>query len=361
MKKENPYICFFNSHKVWGGGEKWHADTANFLHGNNHKVIVCGNIKGALLTRISSSIIRIGVTLSNLSFLNPLAYIKTYRILKKYPINTIILCLPIDVKVAGVAAKLAGVSNIVYRRGCAIPIKNSLVNRFLFSKIITHIIANSEATKESILANNPNLIPREKITVLYNGIEIIPRISKQIKSSDSPFIIGTAGRLEPQKNMLAVIEIAKELRKQYSNFVITLAGEGALRSQLEAEIEQNGLQNHIQLSGFLTNMHDFYSSLDVFILTSHGEGFGYVLAEAMMYEVPLIAYEVSSSNELIKNAYNGYLVPKDDIKEFVQKIILCMQQVNLTKILGLNARLFVEEHFDAAKMNAKSEAFILHL
>lgn len=53
-----------------------------------------------------------------------------------------------DIKTAGPAAKLAGVARIIYRRGSAIPIKNSLLNRFLFKRVLTDIIANSEATKK---------------------------------------------------------------------------------------------------------------------------------------------------------------------------------------------------------------------
>ncbi len=361
MNKETKHICFFNSHKKWGGGEKWHMETVLHLHSKNHPVIVCGSSKGEFLKRIPQSIPRMKITFSNVSFLNPFNYIRCYRFFKKQHIKTIILCLPIDVKIAGVAAKLAGIKNIVYRRGCAIPIKNTVSNRFLFSHIITHIIANSHATKESILAHNPDLFPRKKITVLYNGIHIHDVPDKTGDLNKKTIIIGTAGRLEPQKNMLAIISIAKIIRLHTSNFIIRIAGDGSQYSQLKKEITINNLEKNIQLLGFQKDMNRFYQSLDMFILTSHGEGFGYVLAEAMMHKIPIIAYDNGSSKELIKENSTGFLIPEHAIEQFAQKIEKLIKNPTLRIKMGENARTYVTNNFDAEITYAQTETFIVNL
>ena len=70
----------------------------------------------------------------------------------------------------GQAAKLARIPRIVYRRGSAKPIKNSILNRFLFKDIITHLLANSDKTKQTILAKNKDFSPEQSIKVVYNGI-----------------------------------------------------------------------------------------------------------------------------------------------------------------------------------------------
>ncbi len=360
MEHNKTYICFFNSHKPWGGGEKWHSEIASYLFSKNHNVIVCGNPHGALLQSIDSTIPQYTITLRNLSFLNPFKYVACYRMFKKYRVKTVILCLPIDVKVAGIAAKLAGVQNIVYRRGCAIPIKNSFTNRFLFSHIITHFIANSEATKQSITAYNSNLFPLNKITVLYNGIPQC-NIDKKYETTNKSITIGTAGRLEPQKNMNAVLTIAKEVLKYTTNFVIRIAGDGSLYQTLKQAIQDKRLQSHIELVGFQNNINDFYATLDIFILTSHGEGFGYVMAEAMRYSIPVIAYNVSSSQELITDNYNGFLIPKDNTIQFAQKIVYLIENEQERQKMGANAREFVQSHFDAQNIFEKTEAFITQL
>lgn len=361
MNSHNSHICFFNSHKEWGGGEKWHRDIVTFLFSKNHRVILCVNPRGKLFQHVSADIPKHSISLSNLSFLNPFAFITCYRMFKKYNVQTVILCLPIDVKVAGIAAKLAGVKNIVYRRGCAIPIKNKASNRFLFSQIITHVIANSQATKESVLACNPQLFPHDKITVLYNGIAIPQESAPRVANEHATVVIGTAGRLEPQKNMKDIVRIAHALASKTSNFCITIAGDGSQYQEIENYIAQLGVQNFVKLVGFQDNMSSFYDSLDMFILTSHGEGFGYVFAEAMAHNLPLVAYDVSSSQELIQDSYNGFLVPKDSIETFVSKILYLIEHPEQRIAMGNNSAAYVRKHFDENNTNLKIEAYITQL
>lgn len=63
------------------------------------------------------------------------------------------------------ASKKAGVKHIIYRRGSVLPFKNSFINRYLFSSIITGIIANSEATKQTVNAKH-KMFSYRKIFVL---------------------------------------------------------------------------------------------------------------------------------------------------------------------------------------------------
>ena len=84
-----------------------------------------------------------------------------------------------------------------------------MLNRYLFGKCITDIIANSEATKRSILLNNNDLFPAEKIIVLYNGISF--NGFENIKEEHKTPVIGTIGRLSYQKRHDLLVSIAKKL------------------------------------------------------------------------------------------------------------------------------------------------------
>lgn len=358
MNKEKEQICFFNTHKAWGGGEKWHCDAATFFHTHGYEVLVCGNENSILLQRIPKDVERKSVKYSNLSFLNPFAYWRTYRILRNRTISHIILCLPIDIKIAGIVAKLCGIPHIIYRRGSAIPITNSWSNRFLFSHVVTEIIANSEATKQTILQNNKDLFDVEKITVLYNGITI-PNKIEHVRNE--VFTIGTACRLEPQKNLFSLLEIAEKLKQWNLHFQIKIAGDGSLRDVLEKEIQKKQLIECVQLCGFQKDMQSFYESLDVFVLPSLWEGFGYVLAEAMMASIPLLAYNVSSNPELIHDGVNGFLIPLNDTDLFTEKLSLLIENEDLRKQMGQNARAFVETNFDKQETFAKVESYIQQL
>ncbi|MUH36660.1 glycosyltransferase family 1 protein, partial [Zobellia amurskyensis] len=198
-------ICFFNSVENWGGGEKWHFDTSLYMHQKGHKVLVITHEKSELLNRLKDTgVPAIGLKVGNLSFLNQAKIDKLKNILVEHQVGCIIINLSRDLKLAGLAAKKAGTEKIIYRRGSAIPIKDSVLNRYYFKNIVTHILANSEATKNTVLSNNPTLFPEENITVIYNGIDVDGFLSKEVNTqyyskNENEIVLVNLGRLEAQK------------------------------------------------------------------------------------------------------------------------------------------------------------------
>jgi glycosyltransferase involved in cell wall biosynthesis len=208
-------VCLFNSACAWGGGEKWHYDMAIGLSKMGREVIVIVNTTSELRTRLSHAGVHcIPIDVGNLSFLNPIKLISLIRLFSKENFGSIIINLSTDLKFAGIAAKIAGIKSIIYRRGSAIPIRNTLFNRFLFSKIITSVIANSLETRRTILARNPRLIDINKIDVIYNGID-----TNWVENKKTPFqykdskdaldiVLGNCGRLSTEKGQILLIELA---------------------------------------------------------------------------------------------------------------------------------------------------------
>ena len=132
---DNPYgnnvqygrICLFNSNKAWGGGEKWYLSTALMLQKRKYNVHLLAEKKCELFMRAQKSGIPVtGVKVSNLSFLNPVKIISLAYLLKQLRAEVIILNLSSDVKLAGIAARLAGVKKIIYRRGLPVPVNDSV-------------------------------------------------------------------------------------------------------------------------------------------------------------------------------------------------------------------------------------------
>ena len=87
-------------------------------------------------------------------------------------------------------------------------------------------------------------------------------------------------------------------------------------------------------------------SVDLFLLTSLWEGFGYVIAEAMAAQKPVLAFNLSSNPEIIDDSHNGYLVPFPDTDKLTRRIIYLYKNPNLRHQLGQQARRTVEQRFD---------------
>ncbi len=236
-------ICFFNTTKAWGGGEKWHFEMAQRLHADGIPLMVVTNKNSQLYKKVKSAGIPLHpIKIGNLSFLNPARILSIKSFFQKNQIQTVVMNLPSDLKTAGIGARMARVEKIIYRRGSAIPVKNSLLNRFLFSHVITEIIANSQETKRTILANNSRLIPEGKIKVIYNGIHIKDYSPQKTIKQKSPVIIGNLGRLEKQKAQHLLIQLAAKLRDEGFDFVIKIGGDGRLRHDLEKVISEKNLE-----------------------------------------------------------------------------------------------------------------------
>jgi len=342
-------ICFINSVKSWGGGEKWHFEMASRLKKQGFNVIFICRRNSVLAMKLKSiDIVVKYLEINNLSFLNPFKINSLRKFLKRKLVTIVVMNFSADIKIAGPAAKFAGVDRIVYRRGSAIPIKNSFLNRLLFHKVLTDIIANSEATKKTILQNNPNLFDEDKIKVIYNGIEIEKdkyEDSAFYKKNNNEILLGNVGRLVHQKGQHFLIQIGEILKAKQINFTILIAGNGPLEKELAEQIRRANLENEIKLLGFVKDIDRFMKSIDVFLLTSLWEGFGFVLAEAMINEKPIVAWDISSNPELVHHNVNGFLAPPFDIEVFTQQVVDLIKDSEKQKVFGNNGLALVQSKF----------------
>lgn len=357
-------IVFFNSTHAWGGGEKWHLDIARKTQVDGYNVFVVAEKKSRLFQRAKQQAIRcIGIHVTNLSFLNPWKIFTVYRLLKKVQATTIIMNSPADVKLAGVAARMAGVKKIIYRRGSAIPIKNSFLNRFLFTYVITDIIANSEETRNTILQNNKHLFDAKKILVIYNGIDLpeYDAIDAPLlyQRSGNELILGNAGRFVEQKGQHYLIDLALALKNKGVAFKLLFAGEGKLMAEIQALAKKKGVEDRVVFLGFVKNIKSFMQSIDIFLLSSLWEGFGYVLVEAMACGKPIVAFRNSSNPEIVAENISGYLADPYDMKQYAAYVYDLCSSLELRRSMGYAGRKRVEQLYSIEKtyINFK-EAFL---
>ena len=353
MKPETKNICLFNSCKSWGGGEKWHYETAFRLTERGYNVIICCQPKSEIYTRIRDSRIpSFRFRVQNLSFLNPILLLRLVLFFKRKKIHTVILGLPSDVKAVGIASKLAGVKNIIYRRGTALPIHNTILNRFLFQRVITRVLANSGEIKRRFLENNPFLIDEDRINVLYNGVKI-NGISFQAKDNSQEVLIGNAGRLVEQKGQRFLIDLAKELNDKSLNFRILIAGKGPLRKSLEDYAQQNKVKDKISFLDFVENIDTFLEKIDIFVLPSLHEGSANILIEAMAKAKPVVAFNISSIPEIVMHGETGFLAEFGNVQQLTDYVCKLVEDIELRKKIGEKAYQHISERFNAKQQFEK--------
>ena len=331
-------ICFFNTNKEWGGGEKWHFDMARRLHDRGQKIILCAYPDSPLFHKALEAEIPVySFKVNNLSFINFQLINKLRNFFHNKKVTHLLLNLPSDLKTAGRAARAANVNHIIYRRGSAISISNSFFNRYLFKNIVDRMIVNSEETKRLIFSGNPNIFDEDKIHVIYNGIDLdnYPDKEEAFRSDDKKdIVLGNVGRLEKQKNQHFLIDLVSLLHQKGYNVKLQIAGSGRLEQELQNSIKEKKLGKHINLLGFTENVKSFLMSIDIFVLSSLWEGFGYVIAEALACYRPVVAFDTSSNPEIVSHGNDGFLVPKNDLNSFAEAIIYLIDNPELRRNMG---------------------------
>ncbi len=342
-------VCFFNGTPSWGGGEKWHYDMSCMLDEKGYQVLVITGWKSILNRKIrQSGINSLELWVSNFSFLNFMKRRRLTRVFRSQGVRSIIINRSADMKLAGPAARKAGVEQIIYRRGSAIPVSNSFLNRWLFRHVLTDVIANSEETRRTLLLKNPNLFDPSRIRVIYNGIELPAEPVKPATGSyreDGMFMLGNAGRLSFEKGHQYLIELGKLLKEKGMPFRILVAGKGDLDVRLRSKAIEAGVFEEVRFIGFVENMQDFYRSLDGFLLTSLWEGFGYVLVEAMAHRLPVVTFDIGSSSEIVIDGQTGFILPERDVQMLADRVIQLYQDPALRGKMGAAGRKLVEERF----------------
>jgi len=362
MKKTEPHaiknktVCFFNTNKAWGGGEKWHLENACGLRDRGYSVCIVAYKESPLHTKAREAGLQVfGLTLNNFSFVNILHLKEIRKILRQTATGLVIFNLARDLKAGGRAAKQVGIMHRIYRRGSAIPVKNTFLNRYFFKNVVTEIISNSEETTKTLTCRNPE-IAKKKITVLYNGIDT-SKFSPAVKDNltGRPFVIGNAGRLSKQKGQHHLIELAENLRDKAVSFTIRVAGDGELRESLVSQTRAKNLQDVIQWEGFVGDIKNFLNTVDIFILTSHWEGFGYVLIEAMLCGLPVIAFNTSSNPEIVEDGKTGYLIQPYDMVTLTEAVERLRLNPAEAQEMGRKGRSRALELFDFQKSLDKLE------
>lgn len=193
-------------------------------------------------------------------------------------------------------------------------------------------------------------INTEKVYVIYHGIEVhnvnITRKIKEVEKQGNGIILGNAGRLTPQKGQDKLIEIAKKIKEQKVEFTLFIAGTGELKDSLKVKIKEYGLEKEVILLGFVKDMEAFMNSIDVFLLTSVWEGFGYVLVEAMLKSSPVVAFNMTSNPEIVTANETGFLVDYPNTDDFANKTVEFITNDTLRKSMGGKAKESVLNRFD---------------
>ncbi len=266
---------------------------------------------------------------------------------------------------AGLAAALAGVPNVL--------ISGRNLNPSHFALYATYMDPAYKA-----LARCPNVtflnnsmagardyadwigISPERIQVIYNGIELGSRArltgpeAARLRSSygipENAFVVGGVFRFAAEKRPLLWIDAAKVIARQITNAYFILFGQGGMQSEMQARITAHGLADRFVISGVTNDVLSVLSMMDVFMLTSFGEGIPNVVLEAQSVGTPVVATNAGGTAEAVAPDVTGWIVKDDSAEALAQCVHRLFTDRPLRESVRHRGPEFVGARFGLARM-----------
>lgn len=351
-------ILFINSigEKKFGGGEKWMINAAKGLTTKGHNVVLASKKDSRILHYAEKQ----GVKTHVVEIHSDISPVKTFLIahwLKEQQIDILICNLNKDVRVAGLAARIAGTPVVLARHGMLL-CSRKWKHKITLTKLTDGIITNSNTIQKTYAGYG--WFPADFVKVIYNGI-VIPKQVEQIDFSTrfpGKKIIYSAGRLSEQKGFNYLIEAAQILRKKRNDLVFLVSGEGKLASILQKQVDNAGLHESFVFEGFTDDIFPYLKGCDLFVLASLFEGMPNVVMEAMAMAKPVVATDVNGARELMQDGNTGFIVPPADPNALANAIGSLIDNPEKLSAFGNAGKERVTQHFTMQHMTDTLEAHL---
>lgn len=172
-------------------------------------------------------------------------------------------------------------------------------------------------------------VASSRVQVIRNGADLdkfgtVPRSAARLSLgiSDDEFVVGTVGRLVPVKAHDTLLAALAHLKSMRVRCVAVIAGDGPLRDELEARVDDLGLRPMVRFLGTRNDIDRVLAALDVFALTSLSEGLPNTVLEAMAAGLPVISTDVGGVRELVDHDRTGLLVPSQDARAIADALAM---------------------------------------
>ena len=345
-------ILHIDPEEGWGGGECQVLGLVTSLSARGHENHLLCHPRGALLGEAQArKIATLPIVVCNDVDFRPIFWLRRliraqgYDIVHFHTKRAHALSL-------GLSRMHADLRYVVTRR-MDYPVKRNWYARWLYNRKVDGVVAISRKIAEVLVEGG---VRREKVRVIHSGIDPAPfqrRVEARAGSEEK--VIGTVAVLEERKGHRFLLEAAALLKAQGRRVTYRIAGEGSQREALQTMVRELGLQEEVVFLGFVSDIPQFLSSVDIFVLPSVYEGLGIAILEAMAAGKPVVASRTGGIPELVTDQVTGLLVPPKDPPALARAIAQLLSQKGLLQLMGDKGRAEVLDHFTMEQMAKKNE------
>jgi len=218
------------------------------------------------------------------------------------------------------------------------------------------IIAISDMQKKE-LSQIHKICPADKIKVIPLGFDLdkfqeetskrdVVREKYNVKEEE--IAIAIIGRLAPIKNHGLFLSIIEDvLSKTSKKIKVFIVGDGEERTNIEEKVTELNTQFdcEILMTSWIKNIGEFNAGMDIICLTSNNEGTPVSLIEAQAGNLAVVSTDVGGVRDIVKEGETGYIVPKNNVTLFSEKLLFLIENDEERVRLSKNGWGFVRDKF----------------
>jgi len=263
---------------------------------------------------------------------------------------------PIAARLARVGAVLASKRSLdryphrLPRYACRLG--NALAGRIMVN---AEAIARFAATEEGCPLHKtvviPNGVREEALEAPADGIAKRRELGLPPRAP----VVGAVSRLAWKKGIGHLVEATPRLLEAVPDARVVVAGDGALRGELEAQAAALGVGERVIFLGARLDSIELMAAFDVFVLPSVIEGMSNALLEAMAVGRPVVATDVGGNPEVVVDGETGFLVPPADPHHLATTLTKLLQAPEMAVEMGAAGRRRVMAHYRVDVMTRRIE------
>ena len=211
-------------------------------------------------------------------------------------------------------------------------------------------------------------VPPNKIRLIPNGVDtsrLVP-VNTEQKSSlrnklnlpQATIIAIYTGRLVSYKGLPLLLKVWNEIRCQYENAILLLAGTGGLdihncEAQLHNYVASAGLEKNVWFLGSVQNIPEYLQAADLFVFPTENDAFPSSLIEAMACGLPVVTTPVGAIKTIVTHQATGLIVQPGNRQQLYEALVAVISDNTLASRLGQAGHRIVEEQYSAVNMVGK--------
>jgi glycosyltransferase involved in cell wall biosynthesis len=273
----------------------------------------------------------------------------------------------------GLAAKRAGCRIMWHLNDLAVPRYLQCVFRPVVESLSDLVVFASKAVENHFNRRRSDLCTG----ILYAPVDTAvfdpgatgnarSRIRAELGIPEAAPIVGMVGNINYLKGVTEFVAAAGLLaRRQPDVYFMHVGAKLATKQKLAQHVEQSltelGLRGKFHLMGKRSNIQDFLSAMDIYVIPSLSEACPISLLEAMSMAKPIVATRVGGIPELVRDGQEGLLVPPESPVAIAKEVTAFLANPEWARAMGFKARNRAVSHFDLTKCVDMHEAYYRRL